>query len=150
MFKTPLTAEVFFPEVGAGNFRRWHVAFHLDDLWFQMTLVTKEDGRIRRRGMMAGGVTIFKQLLGEQSPGMRIENVQAVTPGWMNQQGLCVMSPLDTLWVGQSRLGCNAYVLRLKTGKTYVYHADEGEDESDLQNLTQIYPVTAAHSLKVH
>ncbi len=99
---------------------------------------------------MAGDVAIFKQLLGEQSSGMRIENVQAVTPGWMNQQGLCVMSPLDTLWVGQSRLGRNAYVLRLKTGETYVYHADEGEDESDLQNLIQIYPVTAARSLKVH
>lgn len=101
MFETHDVAEVHVPPLLASNGERlWqYVALRLHMPWFYVIYKTTAASQIRSSSILF--LQHPEQLIDlQQQAGIKIEQVELVSPGYMNGEGHWKMEPLREIWKG--------------------------------------------------
>lgn len=92
-----------------------------DTPWFCLTIQVKSNGRVRERTLMPDDNALVRDILEQQSQGIKILDLQAMTPGNVNKQGRWLMEPLAQLEVAETAHGATVEIFTTISGQTY-YH----------------------------
>lgn len=124
MFRTHKQAEIPSNELYGGNARLWSVVEQsLHSPWFYVSVLEGHPGHTLCTMLMVQEVPVLESLLALQSETMKIENVQLVTPSYLNNTDSWRMEGLSEL-VQLGSADSHCYQFLVESGRRYV----DGDD----------------------
>lgn len=121
MFRSHETVAVGAPGVFGDGYSNWAmVERHLALPWYHVVLEEKVDGRAWKRVLMPSDVNMLEEILSQRTNEFVVEDIQVVTPGWMNKTGKWMMEKLSGLLVGYDSSGARVYLHNMCNGETYI------------------------------
>lgn len=94
--------------------------------WFYIQVARDDGSELSCTMLMIATVPHFEQLLNQRSKRLWLENVQLVTPGYMNGKGEWTMGRLLELYVAvDNRSGEPGHVFQTASGQSYTTHPSD-------------------------
>lgn len=153
MFTTPLFAEE--PSLGlfGDGDRYWRVATHQNLPWLHVKIVCDDEDGFGERNdfvMVDDPFTFEDCFVRRLGQGMRVEEIQVVTPAWINKQGRWAMEPIRSLEIGRHAEGHAAYVYHLPGGRSYSWGLEEHEVIEALPDHRVVFEAPNAAATSQH
>ncbi|WP_193452584.1 hypothetical protein [Pseudomonas nitroreducens] len=120
MFRTHKQAEISSDELYGGDAQLWSVVEQsLHGPWFYVSVLEGHPGQTLCTMLMVQEVPVLEALLAQQSETMKIENVQLVTPSYLNNTNSWRMEVLSEL-VQLRSADSLCYQFLVESGHRYV------------------------------
>ena len=103
--------------------------------WYHITLKRRLENRFVASEEMVNDEARLMELLVAQDENLVVQEVQAVTPCWMNKDAGWKMEKLTSLSMGFDRAEVPVCVLEVESGAIYV---DTHEPDLDVESLTGV------------
>lgn len=112
--------------------------------WYHVTLKRRYDGRFVAYEEMVSDEPRLVELLIAQDESMVVQDVQVVTPGWMNRSSGWRMEHLTSLSMGFNQVEVPICVLEVEGGQVYVNTHQRDLDVGSLTEVKEFYRRSAA------
>ncbi|MDI3248996.1 MULTISPECIES: hypothetical protein [unclassified Pseudomonas] len=112
--------------------------------WYHVSLKRRHEGRFVAFEEMISDEPRLVELLIAQDENLVVQEVQVVTPGWMNKSPSWRMEKLSTLSMGFNRVDVPICVLEVESGEVYVNTHQRDLDVGSLSDVKEFYRRTAA------
>jgi hypothetical protein len=107
--------------------------------WYHVTLKRRHEGRFVAYEEMLNDEPRLVELLIAQDETMVIQEVQVVTPSWMNKDSSWKMEKLTSLSMGFNQVEVPICVLEVEGGQVYVNTHQRDLDVDSLTGLRELY-----------
>lgn len=148
MFRSHQADMAGIPGMFGDGLMHWHgVSRAIATHWYHVSVQRLEDGQFRNHTEMLNDEPRLVELLLAQDESLVVQEVQVVTPGWMNKGGSWRMEKLISLSMGFSRVEVPISVLEVESGDVYVDTHESDLDVASLRGLKELYrrsPLKAA------
>ena len=112
--------------------------------WYHVSLKRRHEGRFVAYEEMLNDEPRLVELLVSQDESMVIQDVQVVTPAWMNKGAGWKMEKLKLLSMGFNRAEVPICVLQVESGDVYVNTHQRDLDVDALVGVRELYRRSAA------
>ena len=112
--------------------------------WYHVSLKRRHDGRFVAYEEMLNDEPRLVELLIAQDDSLVVEDVQVVTPAWMNKGSSWKMENLTSLSMGFNRVEVPICVLEVESGEVYVNTPQRDLDVDSLTEVKEFYRRIAA------
>lgn len=112
--------------------------------WYHVSLKRRHEGRFVAYEEMLNDEPRLVELLIAQGETMVVQEVQVVTPGWMNKDSSWKMEKLTSLSMGFNQVEVPICVLEVESGEVYVNTHQRDLDVDSLTGLKELYRRSAA------
>src|SRR5471032_1245390 len=138
MFRTTREAELSRPVFVGEDIRLWSYVEHgLQLPWFYVRLVHHEDGIRISRMLMLSNIEMLQSVQSQRTSSSWVEDVQLVSPGYLNKTGRWLMEPLlELVEVGTGSAQSKSLIYRVMGDRIYT---DGQQDNSVDQVKCTIY-----------
>ena len=127
------------------NLAHFHaVSRSLATHWYHVSLKRLHEGRFRAYEEMVSDEPRLVELLIAQDESMVVQDVQVVTPSWMNKSSGWRMDKLTSLSMGFDQVGVPICVLKVEGGQVYVNTHQRDLDVDSLSDVKEFYRRSAA------
>jgi hypothetical protein len=117
--------------------------------WYHVSLKRRHEGRFVAYEEMLNDEPRLVELLRCQNESMVVQEVQVMTPGWMNKGSSWKMEKLMSLSIGFNKVDVPICVLKVEGGAVYVDTHQRDLDVASLTGLRELYrrsvPAAEAH-----
>lgn len=148
MFRTYQSDIAGIPGMFGDGLSHWHgVSRALHSHWYHVTVQRRQDGRFVAYEEMLNDEPRLVELLVSQDESLVVQEVQVVTPAWMNKDAGWKMEKLMSLSMGFSPAEVSICVLKVESGDIYVDTHESDLDVASLKGLKELYrrsPLKAA------
>jgi len=107
--------------------------------WYHVTLKRRLEDRFVASEAMLNDEARLVELLVAQDESLVVQEVQAVTPPWMNKDAAWKMEKLTSLSMGYSRAEVPVCVLEVESGAVYVDTHEPGLCVESLTGVKELY-----------
>lgn len=107
--------------------------------WYHVTLKRRLEDRFVASEAMLNDEARLVELLVAQDESLVVQEVQAVTPPWMNKDAAWKMEKLTSLAMGYNRAEVPVCVLEVESGAVYVDTHDSDLDVDSLTGVKELY-----------
>lgn len=107
--------------------------------WYHVTLKRRHEGRFVAYEEMLNDEPRLVELLIAQDETMVVQEVQVVTPGWMNKDSSWKMEKLTSLSMGFNQVEVPICVLEVEGGQVYVNTHQRDLNVDSLTGLKELY-----------
>lgn len=107
--------------------------------WYHVSLKRRHDERFMAYEVMVSDEPRLVELLISQDESMVIQEVQVVTPAWMNKGSSWKMEKLTSLSMGFNQVEVPICVLQVESGDVYVNTHQRDLDIDSLVGLKELY-----------
>ncbi len=107
--------------------------------WYHVSLKRRHEGRFVAYEEMLNDEPRLVELLVSQGESMVVQEVQVVTPGWMNKDSCWKMEKLTSLSMGFNQADVPICVLEVEGGEVYVDTHQRDLKIESLTGLKQLY-----------
>ena len=122
------------------NLAHFHaVSRSLATHWYHVSLKRRHDERFMAYEEMVSDEPRLVELLISQDESMVIQEVQVVTPAWMNKGSSWKMEKLTSLSMGFNQVEVPICVLQVESGDVYVNTHQRDLDIDSLVGLKELY-----------
>ena len=139
MFRSHQADMAGIPGMFGDGLMHWHgVSRALATHWYHVSVQRLHEGQFRNYEEMLNDEMRLVELLVAQDESLVVQEVQDVTPSWMNKDGCWKMEKLTSLSMGHNQAGVAICVLEVEGGAVYVdtHEPDLGADSlSDVKEL---------------
>ena len=112
--------------------------------WYHVSLKRRHEGRYVAYEEMLNDEPRLVELLISQSESVIVQDVQVVTPGWMNKGTSWRMEMLTSLSMGFNQAEVPICVLEVESGDVYLNTHQRCLDVESLTGLKELYRRTAS------
>lgn len=112
--------------------------------WYHVSLKRRHEGRFVAHEEMLNDEPRLVELLISQDENVVIQEVQVVTPAWMNKGSCWKMEMLTSLSMGFNQVEVPVCVLRVESGDVYVNTHQRDLDVDALVGVRELYRRSAA------
>ncbi|WP_086792968.1 hypothetical protein [Pseudomonas sp. SCPG-7] len=112
--------------------------------WYHVSLKRRHEGRYVAYEEMLNDEPRLVELLISQSESVIVQDVQVVTPGWMNKGRSWRMEMLTSLSMGFNQAEVPICVLEVESGDVYLNTHQRYLDVESLTGLKELYRRTAS------
>lgn len=128
------------PGMFGDGLMHWHcVSRALATHWYHVSVQRLLAGQLRDCVEMPSDEARLVELLLAQDESLIVREVQAVTPGWMNQGGSWKMEKLLSLSMGFNQEGVPVSILEVDSGDVYIDTHEPGLTAESLTGLKELY-----------
>lgn len=114
--------------------------------WYHVTLKHRLEDRFVASEAMLNDEARLVELLVAQDESLVVQEIQAVTPCWMNKDGGWKMEKLASLSMGFDRAEVPVCVLEVESGAVYIDTHDPGLRVESLTGVKELYRRRATKS----
>jgi hypothetical protein len=107
--------------------------------WYHVTLKRRHEGRFVAYEEMLNDEPRLVELLIAQDETMVVQEVQVVTPGWMNKDSSWKMEKLTSLSMGFNQVEVPICVLEVEGGQVYMNTHQRDLNVDSLTGLKELY-----------
>ena len=112
--------------------------------WYHVSLKRRHDERFMAYEEMVSDEPRLVELLIAQGESLVVQDVQVVTPGWMNKSSSWRMEKLTSLSMGFNRVEVPICVLEVESGDVYIDTHQRDLDVDSLIGVKELYRHSAA------
>ncbi len=112
--------------------------------WYHVSLKRRHEGQFRAYEELVSDEPRLVELLIAQDENLVVQEVQVVTPSWMNKSSSWKMEKLSTLSMGFNRVDVPLCVLEVESGEVYVNTHQRDLDVGSLTDVREFYRRSAA------
>ena len=112
--------------------------------WYHVSLKRRHEERLVAYEEMVSDEPRLVELLIAQDESLVVQDVQVVTPGWMNKGSSWKMEQLTSLSMGFNQVEVPICVLQVESGNVYVNTHQRDLDVGSLTGLKELYRRSAA------
>lgn len=140
MFRSHQADIAGFPGMFGDGLMHWHgVSRALATHWYHVSVQRLHEGQFRNYEEMLNDEMRLVELLVAQDESLVVQEVQAVTPSWMNKEGGWKMEKLTSLSMGHNQAGVAVCVLEVEGGAVYVDTHEPGLCADSLNGVKELY-----------
>ncbi|MDR8364207.1 MULTISPECIES: hypothetical protein [Pseudomonas] len=140
MFRTQDVDLAGLPGMFGEGLTHWHaVSRSLATHWYHVGIKLRHEDRFISQVEMLNDETKLFELISTQGPDLVIDELQVVTPPWINKIGSWRMERLTSVSVGYDKNEIPVCLMEVESGAVYVDVHDPTFDASTLTNLRKIY-----------
>lgn len=140
MFRTQDVDLAGLPGMFGEGLAHWHgVSRSLATHWYHVSIRQRYEDRLISQVEMLNDETKLVELISAQSEDLIIDELQVVTPPWLNKSKSWRMEKLTSVSVGYDRNEIPVCLLKVESGAVYTDVHDPSFDASTLINLRKIY-----------
>lgn len=122
------------------NLAHFHaVSRSLATHWYHVSLKRRHEGRFRNYEELVSDEPRLVELLIAQDESMVVQEVQVVTPSWMNKSSSWKMEKLTSLSMGFNQVEVPICVLEVEGGQVYVNTHQRDLDVDALVGVKKLY-----------
>lgn len=107
--------------------------------WYHVSLKRRHDNRFVAYEEMVSDEPRLVELLIAQDESLVLQDVQVVTPGWMNKSSSWRMEKLTSLSMGFNRVEVPVCILKVESGEVYVNTHQRDLDVDSLTGVKEFY-----------
>lgn len=107
--------------------------------WYHVSLKRRQEGRLVAYEEMLNDEPRLVELLVAQDESLVVQEVQVVTPGWMNKSSSWKMEKLMSLSMGFNQVEVPICVLKVEGDAVYVDTYQRDLDVASLKDLKELY-----------
>lgn len=107
--------------------------------WYHVSLKRRHEDRFVAYEEMLNDEPRLVELLISQDETMAVQEVQVVTPGWMNKDSSWKMEKLTSLSMGFNKAEVPICILQVESGDVYVNTHQRDLDVASLIGLKELY-----------
>ena len=107
--------------------------------WYHVSLKRRHEGRFVAFEEMVSDEPRLVELLIAQDESMVVQDVQVVTPGWMNKGSGWKMEQLTSLSMGLNQVAVPICVLQVESGDVYINTHQRDLDVDALFGVKELY-----------
>lgn len=148
MFRSHQSDMAGMPGMFGDGLMHWHsVSRALATHWYHVSVQRFHDGQFRNHTEMPNDEAQLVELLLAQDQNLVVQEVQVMTPAWMNKGAGWRLENLTSLSMGFSRAEVPICVLEVESGDVYVDTHEADLDVASLKGLKELYrrsPLKAA------
>ena len=112
--------------------------------WYHVSVKRRHEGRFVAYEEMMNDEPRLVELLVAQDESLVVQEVQVVTPGWMNKSSSWRMEKLTSLSMGFNRVEVPICILEVESGEVYVNTHQRDLDVDSLIGVREFYRRSAA------
>ncbi|WP_412481404.1 hypothetical protein [Pseudomonas asiatica] len=140
MFRSHQADMAGLPGMFGDGLMHWHgVSRALATHWYHVSVQRLHEGQFRNYEEMLNDEMRLVELLIAQDESLVVQEVQAVTPSWMNKDGGWKMERLTSLSMGHNHAGVAVCVLEVEGGAVYVDTHEPGLGADSLNGVRELY-----------
>lgn len=140
MFRSRQADMAGIPGMFGDGLMHWHgVSRALATHWYHVSVQRLHEGQFRNYEEMLNDEVRLVELLVAQDESLVVQEVQAVTPSWMNKDGGWKMEKLTSLSIGHNQAGVTVCVLEVEGGAVYVDTHEQGLGVDSLNGVKELY-----------
>ncbi|QOE09591.1 hypothetical protein IE322_05890 [Pseudomonas asiatica] len=140
MFRSHQADMAGIPDMFGDGLMHWHgVSRALATHWYHVSVQRLHEGQFRNYEEMINDEMRLVELLVAQDESLVVQEVQAVTPSWMNKDGGWKMEKLTSLSMGHNQAGVAVFVLEVDGGAVYVDTHEPGLGADSLNGVKELY-----------
>ncbi|MFP3330974.1 hypothetical protein [Pseudomonas putida] len=140
MFRSHQADMAGIPDMFGDGLMHWHgVSRALATHWYHVSVQRLHEGQFRNYEEMINDEMRLVELLVAQDESLVVQEVQAVTPSWMNKEGGWKMEKLTSLSMGHNQAGVAVCVLEVEGGAVYVDTHEPGLGADSLNGVKELY-----------
>lgn len=140
MFRSQKSDMAGVPGMFGDGLMHWHgVSRALATHWYHVSAQRLHEGQFRNYEEMLNDEMRLVDLLIAQGESLVVQEVQAVTPSWMNKNGGWKMEKLTSLSMGYNQAGVAVCVLEVEGGAVYIDTHEPGLDADSLNGVKELY-----------
>ncbi|EKT4460452.1 hypothetical protein QEL84_001195 [Pseudomonas putida] len=139
MFRSHLSDMAGVPGMFGDGLMHWHsVSRALATHWYHVSVQRFHDGQFRNYTEMPNDEAQLVELLLAQDQNLVVQEVQVMTPAWMNKGAGWKLENLNSLAMGFNQAEVPICVLEVESGEVYV-DSHEPLDVGSLTGLKVLY-----------
>ncbi|MDH1143402.1 hypothetical protein N5C60_02105 [Pseudomonas mosselii] len=140
MFRSHQADMAGIPGMFGDGLMHWHgVSRALATHWYHVSVQRLHEGQFRNYEEMLNDEMRLVELLVAQDESLVVQEVQAVTPSWMNKEGGWKMEKLTSLSMGHNQAGVAVCVLEVEGGAVYVDTHEPSLGADSLNDVKELY-----------
>ncbi|MBH3394935.1 MULTISPECIES: hypothetical protein [Pseudomonas] len=140
MFRSHHADMAGIPGMFGDGLMHWHgVSRALATHWYHVSVQRLHEGQFRNYEEMLNDEMRLVELLIAQDESLVVQEVQAVTPSWMNKDGGWKMERLTSLSMGHNHAGVAVCLLEVEGGAVYVDTHEPGLGADSLNGVRELY-----------
>lgn len=140
MFRSHQADMAGIPGMFGDGLMHWHgVSRALATHWYHVSVQRLHEGQFRNYEEMLNDEMRLVELLVAQDESLVVQEVQAVTPSWMNKDVGWKMEKLTSLSMGHNQAGVAVCVLEVEGGAVYIDTHEPGLDADSLSGVKELY-----------
>ncbi|WP_217191300.1 hypothetical protein [Pseudomonas shirazica] len=140
MFRSHQADLAGLPGMFGDGLMHWHgVSRALATHWYHVSVQRLHEGQFRNYEEMFNDEARLVELLVAQDESLVVQEVQAVTPSWMNKDGGWKMEKLTSLSMGHNQAGVAVCVLEVEGGAVYIDTHEQGLGVDSLNGVKELY-----------
>lgn len=140
MFRSHQADMAGIPGMFGDGLMHWHgVSRALATHWYHVSVQRLQEGQFRNYEELLNDEMRLVELLVAQDESLVVQEVQAVTPSWMNKEGGWKMEKLTSLSMGHNQAGVAVCVLEVEGGAVYVDTHEPGLGADSLNDVKELY-----------
>ena len=140
MFRSHQADMAGIPGMFGDGLMHWHgVSRALATHWYHVSVQRFHEGQFRNYEEMLNDEMRLVELLIAQDESLVVQEVQAVTPSWMNKEGGWKMEKLTSLSMGHNQAGVAVCDLEVEGGAVYVNTHEPGLGADSLYDVKELY-----------
>lgn len=140
MFRSHQADMAGLPGMFGDGLMHWHgVSRALATHWYHVSVQRLHEGQFRNYEEMFNDEARLVELLVAQDESLVVQEVQAVTPSWMNKDGGWKMEKLTSLSMGHNQAGVAVCVLEVEDGAVYIDTHEQGLGVDSLNGVKELY-----------
>lgn len=140
MFRSHQADMAGIPGMFGDGLMHWHgVSRALATHWYHVSVQRFHEGQFRNYEEMLNDEMRLVELLIAQDESLVVQEVQAVTPSWMNKDAGWKMEKLTSLSMGHNQAGVAVCVLEVEGGAVYVDTHEQGLGVDSLNGVKELY-----------
>jgi len=140
MFRSHQADMAGIPGMFGDGLMHWHgVSRALATHWYHVSVQRLHEGQFRNYEEMLNDEMRLVELLVAQDESLVVQEVQAVTPSWMNKDGGWKMEKLTSLSMGHNQAGVAVCILEVEGGAVYVDTHEPGLGADSLNGVKELY-----------
>lgn len=111
--------------------------------WFYLTIQYGDKGNAREKSFMPDDHILVEQILSQQQKGVKVVDLQAMTPSTINRQGRWLMEPLSQLELAETARGETVQIYTTIYSQVYFYPSLSQSAIKKLRARRMLYKRTA-------
>lgn len=140
MFRSHQADMAGIPGMFGDGLMHWHgVSRALATHWYHVSVQRLHEGQFRNYEEMLNDEMRLVELLVAQDESLVVQEVQAVTPSWMNKDVGWKMEKLTSLSMGHNQAGVAVCVLEVEGGAVYIDTHEQGLGVDSLNGVKELY-----------
>jgi hypothetical protein len=140
MFRTHTDEMAGLPGMFGEGLAHWHaVSRSLATHWYHVSIKQRHEDRFISQVEMLNDETKLFELISAQGPDLVIDELQVVSPPWINKSGSWRMERLTSVSVGYDKNEVPVCLMEVESGAVYTDVHDPSFNASTLINLRKIY-----------